>query len=76
MLCGSWAFQAATACRWEEAIFNSWLFVADPAAHASIEGGAAAIFVGWVMTCLGLVIFGFIVSVMGSNCTAHKSLLA
>ena len=53
---------AVSGVAWEEALFTSWLFIADPSAHAAMEN-AAATAVGLVVTCVGLVIFGFVVSV-------------
>ncbi|KAH8083897.1 ATP binding protein [Aureococcus anophagefferens] len=75
VLAGSLAYAAATGDDWEDALFASWLFVADPAAHAGVTG-AAATAVGFVMTVVGLVIFGFVVSVtsevMGARVEALK----
>jgi hypothetical protein len=48
--------------RLQHAVFSSWTFIADPAAHADLPSQQAA--VGFVMTLLGMVIFGFLISII------------
>ncbi|KAH8067004.1 ATP binding protein [Aureococcus anophagefferens] len=70
---GSLAYAAATGDDWEDALFASWLFVADPAAHA---GATARRHRRGLHDRVGLVIFGFVVSVtsevMGARVEALK----